>query len=132
MRSRLLGAAVASGVLVAMAGGMSACGDDDAGSPQDTLPPILTLPTTVPTTVGPSTTAPRYYEVQRGDTLFNIADAFSLPIPAIMELNGIEDQNDIQAGQILELPSRSIVATSLPAPAATTTSTSTSTTPSAP
>lgn len=118
MRSRLSGAAMAGVALGLMTGALSACGDDDddgGSSRQDTLPPIVTLPTTVPTTAGPSTTAPQFYEVQRGDTLTVIADSFGLPIVAIMELNGIENQDDIEAGQILQLPSRSIVATSLPA-----------------
>ena len=58
---------------------------------------------------------PRFYEVQSGDTLIEIADAYGLPIQAIMEANGIVDPNMIQAGQILELPLASaIVATSLP------------------
>ncbi len=114
MHSRLLGATVAAGVLVILAGA-SACGGDDAGDgAQATLPPIVTLPTTVASTVAPTTTLPEYYEVQRGDTLFQIADAYRLPMQAIMEINGIEDPNDIQAGQILQLPSTDIVANALP------------------
>ena len=54
--------------------------------------------------------------VQPGDTLAKIAAAFGLPIQAIMELNGIVDPNNIEAGQILQLPLPSeIVVTSLPA-----------------
>ena len=116
MRSRLLGASL----VVACVGGLvAACseGDDTAGA---TLPPIATTTTIPPTTAAPATTQPRFYEIQQGDTLIEIAAAYGLPILAIMEKNGIVDQNKIFAGQILELPNAAeIVANSLPpAPAA--------------
>lgn len=129
MRSRLLGATVATGVLVLVLAAVSACGGDDAEEQsQATLPPIVTAPTTAPTTAAPSTTLPQYYEVQRGDTLFQIADSYRLPMQAIMDLNGIEDPNDIQAGQILELPSTDIVANALPTTVATSAAATTTTT----
>ena len=78
-----------------------------------TLPPVVTTATVV-VTVASATTLPQYYEVQRGDTLTEIAVAYGLPVLAIMELNGLTDPNDLQAGQILTLPSRDIVATALP------------------
>ena len=63
-----------------------------------------------------TTTQPRFYKIQEGDTLGKIAAAFGLPIQAIMEKNQITDANKIFAGQILELPMASeIVVTSLPA-----------------
>ena len=69
----------------------------------------------MPTTVPPTTTQPRFYEVQPGDTLSEIAAAFGLPIPAIMEKNNIVNPDQIYAGQILQLPLASeIVVTSLP------------------
>ena len=53
--------------------------------------------------------------MQSGDTLSEIAAAYGLPIPAIMEANGITNPDAIFAGQILELPLASeIVSTSLP------------------
>jgi LysM repeat protein len=105
----LLGAAFLSTALVA-------CGDDPpaggaAGGP--TLPPIVTTVVVV-VTQAPVTTQPTYYEVQRGDTLTEIAVAFGLPVQAIMDTNGMTDPNSLQAGQILTLPSRDIVATALP------------------
>ena len=103
------GAVVGCVVVVA-----ASCSDDDDPNVRETLAPIQTT-TTTSTSVVPTTTQPRFYEVQRGDTLTEIADAFGLPIPAIMEANGIVDPNAIQAGQILELPLASeIVVTSLP------------------
>jgi LysM repeat protein len=112
----LLGASL---VVACVMGSAAACsdGDDTSGA---TLPTIFTTTTVPPTTAPPATTQPRFYEIQPGDTLIEIADAYGLPILAIMEKNGIVDQNKIFAGQILELPNAAeIVATSLPpAPAA--------------
>ena len=69
----------------------------------------------MPVTVAPTTTQPRFYKIQPGDTLGKIAAAFGLPIQAIMEKNQITDPDKIYAGQILELPVASeIVVTSLP------------------
>jgi LysM repeat protein len=121
VRSRVLGAplvAVCCSVLTV------ACSDDDGADAGATLPPIATTTTVPPTVPPPPPTQPRFYEVQPGDTLIEIATAYGLPIQAIMEMNGIVDQNKIFAGQILELPLASaIVATTLPtvAPAPTTT-----------
>lgn len=109
--------AVTAAVLAASSVAIVACGGTDgpaadlAGGP--TLPPIVTTSTVV-VTVPAETTLPRFYEVQRGDTLTEIAVAFGLPVQAIMELNGLTDPNALQAGQILTLPPRSIVATGLP------------------
>jgi len=110
VRTSSLGTSLAVGAVVLLATG---CSDEDptAGA---TLPPIQTT-TTSATTIPPTTTQPRFYEIQPGDTLTEIAAAYGLPILAIMEMNGIADQNTIFAGQILELPvAAEIVATSLP------------------
>lgn len=121
MRSRLLGATGWAVALVVGAASASACSDDEGAPADATLPPIATLAPTTPTTAAPTTTVPLFYEVQSGDTLTQIADAYSLPIKAIMDANGITNQDAIQAGQILELPrAADIVANSLPAGATTT------------
>jgi LysM repeat protein len=92
----------------------AACSDDDDAAGSATLPAIQTT-STIATTVPPTTTQPRFYEVQSGDTLTEIAAAYGLPIPAIMEINGITNPDAIFEGQILELPLASeIVSTSLP------------------
>ena len=109
MRWQWLGAL--TGALVVIAG---ACSDDDDTEAQATLPAIVTTSTTA-TTVAPTTTQPRFYEVQEGDTLSGIAAAYGLPVTAIMQVNGIVDPNRIEVGQILELPLASeIVSTTLP------------------
>ena len=111
MRSRLLGAVVVGGAAAVFAGG---CSDDDSAE-QSTLPPIVTTTMAPTTTLPPPTTQPQFYEVQPGDTLTEIAVAYGLPIPAIMQINNITDQNAIFAGQILQLPNAAdIVANSLP------------------
>lgn len=102
VRWRRLGPAVA--ITAALLG---ACSDDDSGA-AETLPPIITT-TSTSTTVAPADTVPRFYEVRRGDTLTAIAATYGLPIETIMAANGITDQNSIQAGQILQLPSPDIV-----------------------
>ena len=111
MRSRWLGAAAVSAV-VGLA--LTGCSGDDDPATSPTLPAIVTT-TPATTAIIVATTLPQFYQVQRGDTLTEIAAAYGLPILAIMEMNGIADQNTIFAGQILELPvAAEIVATSLP------------------
>jgi lipoprotein NlpD len=106
-----LGATIAGILLVVVA---FACSDKDEPGADATLAPIQTT-STVPTTIASTTTQPRFYKVQPGDTLTKIAAAFGLPIQAIMEKNQITNADEIFAGQILELPNASeIVVTSLP------------------
>jgi LysM repeat protein len=111
---RVLGASLAGVVLIALSALSAGCEDNDDPAANATLPPIQTT-TTLPVTVAPTTTQPRFYKVQSGDTLGKIAAAFGLPIQAIMEKNKLTDPDKIFAGQILELPVASeIVVTSLP------------------
>ena len=117
-RARLTGAAVAVTVATLAATG---CGTTDEASSQ-TLPPIRP---TVATTSTTTTTIPegeRYYTVQSGDTLGNIAERFQVPIQAIVDLNGLASPDDIQAGQTLQIPSGVVVITELPTGPATGTS----------
>lgn len=81
---------------------------------QARLPPIQT---TVPSTSTTTTTlAPItfLYVVQPGDTLGAIADRFSVTIAAIVERNGLESADDIQAGQSLEIPEGLLVVDDTP------------------
>jgi LysM repeat protein len=101
MRWWCWGAPVAVSVLLVSAA--ASCSDDDDLLTGSTLPPILT--TTSTTTIPPSTTRPqRFYEIQEGDTLLEIADRFGVAMDEIMRLNAIPDENAIFAGQLLELP----------------------------
>ena len=94
-------ATVALAAVLAIAG--VACGTTDPAS-QERLPPIqTTLPstTTTTTTVAP---ADLLYVVQSGDTLFQIAERFSVTVAAIVERNGLTSADDIEAGQSIEIP----------------------------
>ena len=112
MHSRWLGAAAISTVV-----GLSvtACSGDDDPASAPTLPAIATTlpPTTV---VVVATTLPQYYEVQRGDTLTEIAAAYSIPVQALLTANPeLSSPDDIQAGQFLVIPPREgLVAAQLP------------------
>ena len=66
--------------------------------------PAIQTTTSITTTIPPTTSQPRFYEIQSGDTLIEIAAAFGLPVQAVMEANGITDANVIFAGQIITLP----------------------------
>ncbi|MGB0113223.1 MAG: LysM peptidoglycan-binding domain-containing protein [Ilumatobacteraceae bacterium] len=110
---------VIAGVAVAAVVGV-ACGTTDKAS-QDRLPPIRT---TIPTTSTTSTTIPAgdiFYTVKSGDTLGKIAEGFQVPVLAIVELNGLANQDAIQAGQTLQIPTGVILVAELPNASADTT-----------
>ncbi|MDW7982486.1 MAG: LysM domain-containing protein [Thermomicrobium sp.] len=68
-------------------------------------PPSLAVPT--PTTAPAAPTAPAggtTYVVQPGDTLYSIAVRFGVSLQALIDANGIEDPNQLQAGQVLVIP----------------------------
>jgi LysM repeat protein len=93
------------------------CGTTDPAS-QERLPPIRT---TTPTTTTTTTTLPagqRFYTIKQGDTLAAIADSFQVPVVAIVDLNGLDNPDDIQAGQTIEIPAGVVVVDELPAPPA--------------
>jgi LysM repeat protein len=97
--------AVVATAAVAVAGALlvrSCNGDGDEPAPP-VLPPLTTTSTTTTTT---TTTIAiiRTYEVQRGDSLFSIAQRFGVTVAAIIEANGIDDPDRIEAGQVLTLP----------------------------
>ncbi len=74
------------------------------------LPPIRTTTTTSTTTTLPDLNR-YFYEVKPGDTLFAIAGYFQVPMAEIVALNGLEDADDIQVGQMLEIPSGLVIVT---------------------
>lgn len=65
-------------------------------------------PTTVVDTTTTTTTTvyqpPITYVVQRGDTLFAIAQSFQVDMRALMDLNGITNPDRVEAGQELVMP----------------------------
>jgi LysM repeat protein len=82
---------------------MASCGGDDE-SAGETLPPIAT---TTSTTIAITTTTeykPITYEILPGDGLGTIADKFGVDIDKLAILNGITNYDDIEAGDILNIP----------------------------
>jgi LysM repeat protein len=94
----------------------AACGRD--GVVSETLPPISTSSTST-TIFVTTTTIQKYYVVQKGDTLGKIAKAFQVRISDLMALNGIVNQDHIEVGQELQIPTGAVVYSSLPTPPAT-------------
>jgi len=88
---------------------LSACGLDAEESLGD-LPPIRTTTTTSTTTTVPDPNR-YFYEVKPGDTLFAIGSYFQVPMSEIVALNNLEDADDIQVGQMLEIPSGLVIVT---------------------
>ena len=88
---------------------VAACGLDAEESLGE-LPPIRTTTTTSTTTTVPDLNR-YFYEVKPGDTLFAIAGYFQVPMAEIVALNGLEDADDIQVGQMLEIPSGLVIVT---------------------
>ena len=104
---RRLGLVAISSALAAVPLVVAACGPDTSGA--DMLPPILTTTTEY---------VPFIYVIQSGDQLGNIATSFGVDMAELMELNGISDPNNIQAGQNLEIPPATVanIVDTLPAP----------------
>lgn len=97
------------------------CGSSD-GEAFDQLPPIRT-------TTSSSTTSTlvddrrKFYEVQEGDNLAEIARSFQVPASELIRINGLtKDGAVIQIGQILEIPTDVVLLSTLPTidPTATT------------
>lgn len=94
----VVGPMVLGGVLLF---GVLACGTTDEASRQ-TLPPLETTTTTSTTTT--TISRDRFYTVERGDILAVIAAKFEVTVESIVVLNDLDSPDDIQAGQVLEIP----------------------------
>jgi len=97
--------AVVATAAVAVAGALLVRSCNGGGD--EPAPPVLPPLTTTSTTTTSTTTTIaiiRTYEVQRGDSLFSIAQRFGVTVAAIIEANGIDDPDRIEAGQVLTLP----------------------------
>ena len=94
---------VLAAVAVAAAVAVPACGVEP-GDAADTLPAIRTTSTTSTTTTIPDNRR-KFYEVEAGDSLADIADRYCVTAKQIADLNQLEDEgNYLEVGQILELP----------------------------
>jgi LysM repeat protein len=94
---------IATVTTLAALGALAACGSDSPKSttPRTALPPLTTV---APTAAAPTTTIARYYEIQKGDSLTEIADKFGVDLRQLIALNNIKDPNKIRAGQKLRMP----------------------------
>lgn len=110
----------ALGVALLLAGVAVGCGTTDPAS-QERLPPIRTTLATTSTTSTSIPEGQRFYTVKRGDTLAAIAASLLVTVISIVELNGLDNPDDIQAGQTLEIPSGIVVIDELPTPPTLTT-----------
>jgi LysM repeat protein len=111
MRRR--GATAVLAMTVLGAASFAGCGTTDEAS-RETLPPIRTtiaITTTTSTTVPPGQ---RFYVIKPGDTLGTIAATLSVTVQSIVDLNGLANPDDIQAGQTIEIPSGVTVIDNLP------------------
>jgi LysM repeat protein len=92
---------------------VAGCGTTDEAS-RETLPPIRT---TIAITTTTSTTEPpgqRFYVIKPGDTLGTIAALLGVTVQSIVDLNGLANPDDIQAGQTIEIPTGITVIAELP------------------
>jgi LysM repeat protein len=115
--ARLGGLAIAAALLPIASSG---CGTD--AKAEGSLPPIVTVSTTT-TIFITTTTVQKYYVVKKGDTLGKIAKAFQVRVADLMALNGIANQDHIEAGQELKIPTGAVVYNTLPTPVTTPTTT---------
>lgn len=93
--------AIAATIGLAIAG----CSDKDMAEAPGALPPIVTTTTTTTTATTTAATASEVYQVRQGDTFSGIAAEHSVLVQALMDANPeIASPNDIEAGQLLEVP----------------------------
>jgi LysM repeat protein len=111
------GLMVLTSVLVAITLCVAACGSSD-GDASATLPPIATTTSSIVLTTTTTTWVPVTYEIQPGDGLRSIADKFGVDLNKLAVLNGITNMDDIEAGEVLNIPPPTAPSTTV-APATT-------------
>ncbi|MBN1536795.1 MAG: LysM peptidoglycan-binding domain-containing protein [Anaerolineales bacterium] len=100
-----------------------------ASAPENSTPsaPETTLTATMPVILTPENTPTpteienvEEYEIQRDDTLGEIASRYGLSVEEIMQVNGLNDPDSISAGMVIYIPvTPEIPPTNTPAPTAT-------------
>jgi LysM repeat protein len=103
-------AAVTAGIAGALV--VRSCNGDGEQPVSPVLPPLSTTSSTSTSTTTTTVVVVRTYEVQRGDSLFSIAQRFGVTMAALIELNEIENPDRIEAGQVLRLPANATTTTS--------------------
>ena len=104
-----------AGVLLGVSVLGAPCGGD--GLSDSPLPPMYTTTTSTTSLTTTTEAVLQQYMVQAGDQLGNIAHSFGVDMQALMDLNGIVNQDKIQVGQVLKIPPATVpVAVTLPPP----------------
>jgi LysM repeat protein len=91
-------------IAIAVALLVTSCGGDDGAGTPTTVPTTLASTTTSTTLPPTTTTTLAEYVIQRGDTLDRIARRFGVTRQQLIDANGIEDPDRIQAGDTLKIP----------------------------
>jgi murein DD-endopeptidase MepM/ murein hydrolase activator NlpD len=123
----VLAGAAAAGTLLAAVLLLAGCGGSgEADGTPSPSPTSARTSTPAPTTAAPGSPTPVAsptptgltfeYEVQAGDTLFDIAQRFGTTVDAIVAANGLADPADIAIGQILIIPGASSTPAPTPSP----------------
>lgn len=102
-------AAVTAGIAGALV--VRSCNGDGEQPAPPVLPPLSTTSSTSTSTTTTTLVVLRTYEVQRGDSLFSIAQRFGVTMAALIELNDIDNPDRIEAGQVLKLPANATTVT---------------------
>lgn len=105
-------AAVTAGIAGALV--VRSCNGDGEQTAPPVLPPLSTTSSTSTSTTTTTVVMLRTYEVQRGDSLFSIAQRFGVTMAALIELNEIDNPDRIEAGQVIKLPATAVTTTSSP------------------
>lgn len=78
-----------------------------AGAPTPTIQPTIMPSATedvISTWESGSILPGAYYRIQRGQTLFRVAEAFDISVEALAAANGIVDTSQVRAGTLLHIP----------------------------
>jgi LysM repeat protein len=102
-----------AGALIAVPLMVAACGDGGDGA-SETLPSIATTTSSTVLRTTTTTWVPLTYEIQPGDGLAGIAEKFGVDLDKLATLNGITNRDDIQAGDVLDIPPPTAPTTTAP------------------
>lgn len=104
LRGRLQWSLAAGMVVFTAAAVVSSSLGGDDGSTATTTTSTSTS-TTVPASTTTTSAPPSEYKVMPGESVFSIAQKFNLDMQEIIDINGLDDPDKVNAGDVLKLPS---------------------------